>query len=35
MKVFDEFYESGIITKGVNSTFIVLIPKKEGAKDFF
>lgn len=31
MKVFFEFFQSGIINIGVNATFLVLIPKKEGA----
>lgn len=26
--VFNEFYESGVINKSMNSTFIALIPKK-------
>lgn len=34
MKVFAEFFEKGIISKGMNATFIVLIPKKEEVKDF-
>lgn len=34
MEVFEEFYERGIISKGMNATFIVLIPKKEEASSF-
>lgn len=30
VKVFKEFFESDIINLGVNITFLVLIPKKEG-----
>lgn len=33
MKVFVEFYENGIIGKGVNSTVLVLLPKKSNAKE--
>lgn len=33
MKVFVEFYDGGVISKGMNATFIVLVPKKE-ARDF-
>jgi len=31
LKVFEEFFASGVINLGVNSTFLMLIPKKEGA----
>lgn len=31
MKVFAEFWERGVINKGVNATVLILIPKKEGA----
>lgn len=33
MEVFAEFYERGIICKGVNVTFLVLLPKKSKAMD--
>lgn len=33
MKVFDEFYERGTLSKEMNATFIVLVPKKE-TRDF-
>lgn len=31
LKVFEEFYESGIINLGANATFLVLVSKKEEA----
>lgn len=37
MKVFEELFENGSICKGINSTFLVLIQKREGQrmpKDF-
>lgn len=37
MKVFEELFENGSICKGINSTFLVLIQKREGhrmPKDF-
>lgn len=34
MKAFAEFFERGTINKGVNATCIILIPKKNDAKDF-
>lgn len=34
MEVFEEFRERGIISEGMNATFIVLIVKKEGAMNF-
>lgn len=34
MEVFEEFYERGIISKGMNATFIVLIPKKKDTSYF-
>lgn len=34
MKVFMEFFDRGVISKGMNAIFIVLVPKKEGAYDF-
>lgn len=33
MKVFSDFYQNGSFVKGLNSTFIVLIPKKEATVD--
>lgn len=33
MKVFTEFYERGVISKGVNATFLVLLPKKSEAEE--
>lgn len=33
MKVFEEFFEKGILSIAMKSTFIVLIPKKEGARE--
>ena len=33
MGFFKEFYEKGAFTKSINMTFLVLIPKKGGAKD--
>ena len=33
MKFFWEFYEHGIFVKSLNATFLILIPKKVGAKD--
>ena len=33
MGVFKEFYEKGTFTKSINTTFLVLIPKKGGAED--
>lgn len=34
MQMMEEFFEHGRIVKGLNSSFIVLIPKKEGSKSF-
>ena len=34
MSVFKDFFETGKFVKSLNSTFIVMIQKKEGAKDF-
>jgi len=31
LKVFSKFFKSGIINVGVNATFLVLLPKKDGA----
>lgn len=31
LEVFEEFWERGVMNKGVNAMFLVLIPKKEGA----
>ena len=33
MKFFWEFYEHGNFVKSLNATFLILIPKKVGAKD--
>lgn len=33
MEVFAEFFERGIVCKGVNATFLVLLPKKSTAMD--
>lgn len=33
--MFDEFHQSGVINVGTNATFLVLIPKKEGAVEIF
>ena len=33
MVVFKDFYETGKLVKSLNSTFIVMIPKKEGVED--
>ena len=33
MEFFKEFYEKGTFTKSINTTFLVLIPKKGGAED--
>lgn len=32
--MFAEFFERGVIGKGMNATFIVLVPKKEETRDF-
>lgn len=34
IKVFVEFYDRGVISKGMNATFIAPVPKKEEARDF-
>ena len=34
MAVFNDFFVSGKFVKSLNSTFIVMVPKKEGADDF-
>ena len=34
MVVFKDFFVSGKFVKSLNSTFIVMVPKKEGAEDF-
>lgn len=34
MEAFVEFYERGTISKGMNATFMVLVPKKEEARRF-
>ena len=34
MVVFKDFFVSGKFMKSLNSTFIVMVPKKEGAYDF-
>lgn len=34
-KVFQEFFDKVVISKGMNATFLVLIPKKEGASNWF
>lgn len=31
MKVFEEFYDNGVICKGLNATIFVLLPKKNEA----
>lgn len=33
MKVMGEFFERGVLNKSISSTFIVFIPKKEGARE--
>ena len=33
MGFFKELYEKGTFTRSINTTFLVLIPKKGGAKD--
>ena len=34
MTIFKDFFISGKFVKSLNSTFIVMVPKKEGADDF-
>ena len=34
MRIFRDFHETGKFIRSLNSTFLVLIPKKEGAEDF-
>ena len=34
MAVFRNFFVSGKFVKSLNSTFIVMVPKKEGVEDF-
>ena len=34
MVVFNDFFVFGKFVKSINSTFIVMVPKKEGADDF-
>ena len=33
MRMFGEFYEAGKFVKSLNASFLVMIPKKGGAKD--
>lgn len=33
IKVFTEFYDKGVISKGMNTTFLVLLPKKSEGKE--
>ena len=33
MAFFEEFFLHGMFQRSLNSTFLVLLPKKEGAKD--
>ena len=34
MAVFRDFFVTGKFVKSLNSTFLVMVPKKEGANDF-
>ena len=34
MDFFKEFFKSSCFVRSINATFVVLIPKKRGAKDF-
>lgn len=33
MKVFAKFHERGVISKGINATFLILLPKRSEAKE--
>ena len=33
MGFFKEFYENGTVTRSINTTFLVLIPKRGGVED--